>query len=163
MSYQKLNDLVIEDARVMFRNFSGKETKFNAAGNRNFCVVIEDPNVADALAHDGWNVRTLPPRDEDEAELNYLNVKTSFDNYPPDVYLVTKSKGKVKSRVKLDEDTISALDHADLVSADLIVRPYNWDMNGKQGVKAYLKSGYFVIEQDAFADKYEVEEDDLPF
>ena len=55
--------IVIENARIIFRNFSGIETKFNRKGSRNFCVVIEDPKLADELTAIGWNIRTLKPRD----------------------------------------------------------------------------------------------------
>ena len=39
------NNIVIENARIGFRNFSGKEGQFNPAGRRNFCVFIETPLV----------------------------------------------------------------------------------------------------------------------
>ena len=67
MANPRVNDnLVIENARLLFRNFSGRESKYNRAGQRNFCVYIDDPQDAQKLADDGWNIRERPPREEGE-------------------------------------------------------------------------------------------------
>ena len=48
---------IFEGARLMFRNFSGKESEFNQAGDRNFCVVLEAAE-AEEMKKIGWNVKT---------------------------------------------------------------------------------------------------------
>lgn len=142
------DNIVIEDARIGFRNFSGKEGKFNPAGSRNFCVFI-DADTAEVLESDGWNIKWLDPRDEEEAPQAYLQVAVSYENYPPKILLIT-SRGKTI----LDEGSVNLLDWAEIKNVDLIVRPYNWEVNEKRGVKAYCKSMYITIIEDEFEKKY---------
>ena len=145
--------LEIENARIIWRNFSGGPDKFHPKGGyRNFNVVIDDPEQAQQMADDGWNIKIRPPREEGDEPLHTLEVAVSFDNYPPKVVMVTR-----RNKVELDEDSVECLDNCDITSADLIISPYHYETPERSGIKAYLKTGYFNIEEDRFAEKYDRE------
>ena len=142
-------EVLMEDVRIVFRNFAGLEGQYNREGDRNFSVILPD-DVAEAMAQDGWNVKYLKARDEEETPTPYLQVAVNFKGpRPPRVVMVTS-----RNRTNLGEEECELLDWADISQVDLIVRPYNWSVNGKSGVKAYLKSIYVTINEDELELKY---------
>ena len=144
----KQNTITIEHVKLIFRNFSGKEGRFNAAGDRNFCILLSDKDAENMTAA-GWNVHMLQPKDPDADPQPYLRVSVSYKNKPPRVVLMT-SKGKNL----VDEPEVNVLDWADIEDADITLNPYSWDVNGKNGIKAYLKSIYVTLVEDALENKY---------
>jgi len=145
---KNLAPIVLEGRRILFRNFTGAEGRFNAAGKRNFNVLLEDEE-AEAMLRDGWNVKYLQPREEGDVPQPRLEVSVHFGKNPPRVVLIT-SRGKTP----LDESMINLLDWAEIIDVDLIIRPYEWEVSGKTGVKAYLKSLYVTIREDELEKKY---------
>lgn len=149
-----MNNITIENARIIYRNFSGKETRYNPEGRRNFSVILEE-EIAIPLQEDGWNIKPLKKRDESEPQRYHLPVAVVFGQYPPKMVLV---QGKKKTTIT--DQTVSMLDWADLENVDLIIRPRQWE----RGIKAYLKCGYFTIEENELDRKYaDPDEDELPF
>lgn len=141
--------LQIDNARIIFKNFEGRGDKFNREGDRNFSLLIEDPDTADALIKEGWNVRIKPGRDDDEGPFMRLPVKVKFTDYGPNVYLVSGGR-----RVELDEESIACLDNIDIESVDMDICPYDWEVNGKTGRTAYLQSMEVIQRIDRFAARY---------
>ena len=151
---QEAKTFMVEDATIIFRNFSGKEGQYNREGDRNFAVILP-PEVAEQMALDGWNVRQLDPREEGDEPTPYVQVAVNFNNRPPRVVLLTST-----TRTQLDEASVEVLDWSDIKTADLIARGYEWSVNGKSGVKAYLQSLFVTIEEDALERKYAFYEND---
>jgi|SRR5690606_16141997 len=146
---KRLGNVTLEDVRIIFRNFSGKEGQYNREGDRNFNVILDD-ELAELMAKDGWNVKYLKPREEGDAPTPRLEVKVKYGKgRPPRVVMITS-----RGRTNLGEDEIGILDWAVIKHVDLIVRPYQWDVNGRQGVTAYLQSIFVTIEEDELELKY---------
>ena len=146
--------IMVENAKIVYRNLAGQKKRYNASGSRGFDVVIEDEHYAQLLIKDGWNLKPFKPRpdDEDEAFRGYhLPVKVKFDSsQPPKIIMITNKKAVI-----LTEETVSLLDSADILKCDMVIRPYNWSLDdGSHGVKAYLKTLYATIQLDPFAEKY---------
>ena len=141
-----------ESAQIGFRNFEGKVDQFNRDGSREFVIFLDDERAA-MLENDGWNIKYPKPREDiapEEDERNaFLPVEVSFANFPPKVIMIA---GEQVTR--LEEEDLDMLDWAELENIDIVVNPYNWEMNGRTGVKAYAKAIYATIVTDAFADKY---------
>lgn len=145
--------LQIDDARIMFRNFRGEGDKFNREGDRNFVLIIPNEEIADALTKEGWNVKIKDPREEGDSPFMYLPVKVKFNERGPQVYLITGDR-----RNRLDEETVAMLDDIDILSVNLDIRPYDWEVNGKTGRTAYLQAIEVFQEIDRFAARYAEEE-----
>lgn len=168
--YDNAKMLEIGNAKIAKRsNFTGVEIVnggrvVNEKDTKNFLVIIDDHSLAIHLMADGWNVKRFKPTEDNSEPDYYLSVEVSWkrEQHIPTVWRI---QGRTKEQ--LTDDTIKVLDQENIVSADLIIRPYEWEPGR---IKAYLKKGYFVVEEDRFASKYDFdfgeeadESDDLPF
>jgi hypothetical protein len=143
---------MVEDASIIFRNFSGKEGQYNREGDRNFSVIL--PNeLAEQMLSDGWNVRYLEPREEGDFPTPYITVAVNYKNRPPRIVMLTST-----TRTQLNENAVEVLDWAEIQSADLIARGYDWNVGDKSGTKAYLQSLFVTIQEDALERKYNINE-----
>lgn len=144
-----INTAQLDDAQIRFRNFSGNPGQYNAQGQRNFCALLPE-DVANAMAADGWNVKYLKAREEGDKDQAYIKIKVNFSGpRPPKIWMITS-----KGRRQLDEDMVSMLDWADFAKVDLIMSPYKYDVNGNQGVSAYLQTIFVTIREDELEQRY---------
>ena len=144
-----VNNINIEGANIIWKNFSGERDKFNP-GKRGFSVVIDDTVMADELKQEGWNVKERPLQEgADASEQEWtLPVKLNMNRYTQ-VWLIVGNH-----KTLLDEDTVAQLDVVDFVDCDLSIRPYEWEMSGRTGITAYVDSMYVTIRENKFAEKY---------
>lgn len=144
-----MNNLVIEDAKIIFPNFKGEPDRFNTqGGKRSFCILFSNER-AQELLEEGWNIKFLRPRDEDDLPRGYLSISIRFDVMPPKIVMISGGK-----KILLDQAKIDILDWAEIDRVDITVRPYNWTVNSSQGVKAYLKTMYVTVHEDEFEERY---------
>jgi hypothetical protein len=149
MADRQLAPVMMENVRLIFRNFTGKEGQYNRAGDRNFSVIL-DRDVAAAMRRDGWNIKELRPREEEDEPQPYIQVAVNFKGPRPPLVTLITSRGKTELR----EEQVDILDWAEIQNVDLILTPYEWNVNGRGGIKAYLKSIYVTIVEDPLEQKY---------
>ena len=152
----------IDGARIIFRNFSGRGTQYNREGDRNFCVVIDDEEIANRLIEEGFNVKIRQPREEGDEPFMYMkvNVKyhpkgSEYERLNPVACLISG-----RNRNMLDEESICCLDGIDIENVDLDLSGSNWNVQGRSGKSAYLSKIYVTQELDRFATRYA--EDEFP-
>lgn len=151
----RLGEVAIENARIIFKNFSGRADDFNNAGDRNFGVII-DHDTAERLVSEGWNVKYLRPREEGDDPTPYIKVKFKYtERSNPNIY---KIEGNTGVKTRLDETTVGGLDYDEFDNVDIVIRPYEWERTVKgqttSGVTAYVKAMYVTVVSDYFGGKY---------
>lgn len=153
--------LQINNARIIFRNFAGRKDQFNKNGERNFCLVIPDQEMAEALQNDtnkfgvGWNVKIKAPREEGETPYMHLPVKVNFNEKGPAIYLDVNGK-----KTRLYEEDVAMLDDIVIRSVDLDISPYDGESMYGPFRKAYLRGMWVYQEVDRFADRYAANDDE---
>jgi hypothetical protein len=149
-------NVVIENAVIAFRNFAGREDKYNKEGDRNFAILLEQDRAEEMLVA-GWNVKFLNAREEGDIPQAYIQVSVSFKNKPPKVAMITS-----KNITYLLQDDVGMLDWVDIEIADVELNAYEWVVGAKSGVKAYAKSVWIKILEDYLQDKWTAWIDEQP-
>lgn len=149
-------NVTIENAKLIFLNFSGRGGPYNDPGDRNFAIELPEDEAAE-LANRGWNVKQQKPREDAEGEEGrlYLPVSVKYNKKPPRVVMISST-----GRQALTEDTIDVVDQVEIEQADVVLNPFPWEVNGKKGIKAYLKTMFVTIAEDDLERKYALLDED---
>lgn len=145
--------LNIEDARIIWPNFSGEATKYTREGDQFFTLVIPTVEMYEALQNDvndygvPWNVKFSEPREDGDDPFIRMKVKVKFNDYGPKVYLQSGNK-----TTELDEKSIACLDRIPMSKVDMYIRPFDGEANGQPYRAAYLQTMH--VTQDVYADPY---------
>lgn len=154
---ERVEDTVLfEDARLVFKNFKGEAGMYNREGERSFHVLL-NPDIAEQMIRDGWNVKFLnkrPDDDPNEPSQAHIEVKVSYDVKPPRIIVITST-----NRTEYSQKNVETLDYLDMRKVDFIINPFNWVMHKgtpqeKSGVSAYLKTMFVWINEDYLEQKY---------
>jgi hypothetical protein len=161
-----MNNITIKNANILpgrWRNFSGEPDDFHPKGSRYFNIQLDEES-ANMLSADGWNVKTKVY--DDGTPIYTLQVKINFDSKePPKIKQITRNN---REGTILDSESVRDLDRAYIERADVRISPYEWNVNGKSGITAYLDRLNVVLNEDDFdsIDYFEgegAEEEYIPF
>lgn len=149
--YKRIPNIEIEDAEIprSMRNFRGDPDVYTPKGGVRQFVVVIPPEMGETLQADGWNVKFKEPYEEGDDPRWTLRVAVRFDNFPPNVNIIVNGRP-----TQLTEENVGLLDSAEIVSADIIISPSTYDVNGKVGVKAYLKELWATLHVSRFEAKH---------
>lgn len=128
-----------------------KEADIVDADGQELLLIDDNPikTLADALTAMTWNVKIKPAREEGDDLFMHLPVKVAFNDRGPNIYLVTDGE-----KNRLDKESVAIIDDIDILTVNLDIRPYDWEVNGDTGRSAYL-IGMEVHQQitDRFAER----------
>lgn len=132
---KRVDDIIIRDARVRYRNFSGRADNYTPAGLRNFTIFLDD-DFANELSNEGWNIKwKVSKKYPDNPPQAQLKVAVSYRQTPPNIVSIT-----ARGRRDITEETVKSLDFADIKKWSVVISPSYWKHGDKKGIKAYLKS-----------------------
>ena len=153
--------VLIDNARITWRNFAGRRDDYNRNGEREFHVIVDDPDIAEELMARGCNMRIKQSEDPNEPPRMSFKVKVSYRFGEPAVYL-----DNGRNVVSLTESSIGNLDRIDIDRVDLdIYFGKEWTVNGKTARTAYLDKIMVVQSVDRFRTRFAEEEypSEMPF
>ena len=156
--------LLLDDCKIIWRNFGGLGNECNHAGDRNFTLIIPDEDmmyhgkmtpIYDVLKEHGWPVKQKPSRNPDEGPFMSMKVRLKYGKRKPIVRFLSGRK-----KLMLDEEEIGRLDEIDIRRIDMTPSMYYWENLNRSGWAASARSLYVEQEIDRFASRWEEDEED---
>lgn len=147
--------LTIEDVEFMYQtNFAGvARPPYDEEGDRYFNAKI-DPEIAEALARDGWNVKwTKPgknhPNPEEHVAEPYVVVSLGFKFRAPQIVLIRDGRPTV-----ITEKNVAILDSTEFEKVDVTIRARHWEGPQGSGYKAWLAEFFGHVKMTDLGKKY---------
>ena len=159
MARERIDDVTIRGAsgtQLIFRNFAGEAGKYNNAGDRNFCLII-DEELAGELQSKGFSIKRTKAR-EDYDSVPYIKIKVGYtlkdgtDNpYPPKIYKIDSTGMR-----SLDKTNVKLLDGARISKVELVFSGYQYQDRdtGETRYSAYLRNLYAEIQENDLEREY---------
>lgn len=147
--------VMLLDTKILFPNLSGTKGPMNVNGKKSFHVVIKDPEQAQVLANEGWNVKFRPPREEGDIGIYHLEVNVNFDSpswmRQP---IIVAVEGDTGQKNMLTDDTCGMIDHRKILSADVEFRARPWIDGTRRGITAWLTRMIVTLEANDMDRKF---------
>nr|DAR94957.1 MAG TPA: hypothetical protein [Caudoviricetes sp.] len=139
------SQITLENVRIIYPNFAGRESDYNTKGSREFAVAL-DPSLAEELASQGLNVKF--PSEDKANRPAYLPVTLSNGpDVQPWISIVLVNQGNGTIVNNGDANQIAMLDEVVAGAlTNIIINPYNWAAAGRTGIKAYVNKVYIYID-----------------
>lgn len=137
-------DLDFENVRIVSRDFAGETY---GPDQRQFKVVIEDPDLIQNLINDGVKIWCPERQSPDDPVVGYLTVKVSYRFGAPKIALLTP-EGNAHI---FDERNVQELDKAWIKDVELHIHGSTWERpNGQKGISVYLDTfvGHLISKEE---------------
>lgn len=140
------NYIELDDARIIYANFTGERSRYNASGTRNFCVLIPFEMEQQLLA-DGWYLKYLTPREEGAMPQPYIKVNIS-DRFGVPPMSIVSYRGE---RILNSLDELDALKSAGIRQASVVIKPHRYTTDdGETHFNGYLEEMRIVLREPRF-------------
>lgn len=138
-------DLDFENVRIVSRDFAGANY---GPDQRQFKVVVEDPELIENLRRDNVNIWCPEPQNPDDPVVGYLTVKVSYRFLPHPKIMLLTPEGNAQL---FNENNVHEIDKAWIKDVELHIHGSSWERpNGQKGVSVYLDTfvGHLISKEE---------------